>query len=106
MVLAALAVATAAVGSSIIETRVQFSAAHVIVLAAAAMVTPVAAGLVGLAMPIWADRRLPPRIRIFNAGMWSLLASAGAFAYRMVGGATEIESLRASGPLLLRVGYP
>ncbi len=106
LALSGLAAAAWRVGTNELESRVQFAAGHIAVLAAVSMLTPAAAGVVGLSMTVAARGPVPLRARLFNLGMWTAVATAGGITYQLVGGVNSSASLRSSGPLLMHVGVP
>jgi HD-GYP domain-containing protein (c-di-GMP phosphodiesterase class II) len=106
LVLAVLALASWRFSISNIESRVQFSVGHIVVLSAVAMLAPAGAGIVGLCLTLLSKGPLLVRSRVFNAGMWTAVATAGGLAYRAVGGHSDVTDLPGLGPLLLHVGLP
>ncbi len=104
--LTALSAAISWVGNSTIEGRVQFAPGHLIVLAAAAILGPVGAMVVGTAEALGVRRQPRPRVRMVNTGMWASVAVASGLVYEVTGGARTIATIIGPGPLLLRVGLP
>lgn len=88
-----------------VADRVRISFISIILVAAAAIVGPVGAGLVGaIAMSVKPGRsRLIARL--FNIAMMSSLGSVGGLIYMAVGGDTEFSSASPS-HVLLQVGAP
>jgi HD-GYP domain-containing protein (c-di-GMP phosphodiesterase class II) len=105
-VLSVLAVVAWRVGTSTIESRVQIAVGHIAVLAAAAMLHPAGAGLVGLSMTLAARGPIPLRARVFNVGMWTLVSTVSAVVFQTVGGTADIAGVTEAAPLLLHVGIP
>ena len=105
-VLSLLAAAAWRVGTNDLESRVQFAAGHIAVLAAVAMLDPASAGVVGLSMTVAARGPVPLRARVFNLGMWTAVATAGGISYQLTGGVNSSTSSDGTGHLMMHVGLP
>jgi hypothetical protein len=87
--------------------KIQFSFTSIILLASAAIVGPVGAGIVGAAATVIETKSDEPFIvRLFNVSMVSCVGSAGGLAYFLAGGSFDIGSLEGVGAILISVGLP
>jgi len=88
------------------DGRLRFTADNVFVLVAIAIVGPLGAGLVGLAMAGLERRRIPLHKRMFNAAMSSSAALAGGISYELAGAPLNMADLDGAAQLALHVGLP
>lgn len=84
--------------------EVSLSFTNVVIVAAAPLVGPAGAGVIGLAIQFAAYDELPIS-RFFNAGMTSAIASLGGLAYVLVGGQVNVARASAA-TLIVSVGIP
>lgn len=91
-----------------VDTRIQLSYISIVLLAAAAMLGPAGAGLVGL---VAAGIRVPGswvtwRGRLFNMSMLSTVGLLSGFVYHAVGGVSETAGLQGPRAVVTEVGIP
>ncbi|HYN29775.1 MAG TPA: HD domain-containing phosphohydrolase [Dermatophilaceae bacterium] len=106
LVLTGVGVAAVRFGSNKVDDSVQFAASNIILLTAVAMLAPVGAGVVGLAIAAFRLGPLSVRGRAFNMAMFMLLGLLGGLVYDVAGGLHDIADLTGVGPLLRHVGLP
>jgi putative nucleotidyltransferase with HDIG domain len=85
---------------------VQFSFISIILLAAAVIVGPVGAGIVGMVSTLVQLGKAKFIVRLFNVAMFTCMATIGALAYTFSRGAQFAQHQSGAGDLLLRVGLP
>jgi putative nucleotidyltransferase with HDIG domain len=105
-VLTLLGVASWMLRETDVGARVQFSFASIIMLAAAVIVGPVGAGIVGLAATLVQLGHEKFIVRLFNVAMFTCISTIGALVYLVVGGIPRAEGLTDTSTLLLSVGLP
>lgn len=89
-----------------VGSRIGFSFLSIILLAAAVIVGPLGAMVVG-AVSVAIDRRQRSWYQgLFNMAMSALVGASGAFAYLWAGGSTDIGGIRGVGPMTFEVGLP
>lgn len=94
------------VGDILVESHVSLSLLGVVLLASAVILGPVGAGVFGLAMAALTRQRIPASARLFNMAMVGLIGVAGALAYLLAGGRSDITDVVGPGPLLREVAVP
>ena len=106
LVLGALGAAGALVRETYVGARVRLSFISIILVAAAVIVGPLGAGVVGaMAMIVKLDGS-PVVVRTFNVSMMSTVGSAGGLVYLLAGGREVLTEGMARGDILLGVGAP
>jgi hypothetical protein len=106
VVLAVLAAAGALVRETYVGSRVRLSFISIILAAAAVIVGPLGAGIVGaVAMTVKLDGS-PLVVRTFNVSMMSSVGSAGGLVYLLAGGRELITSDMSAGGIVVGVGLP
>jgi HD-GYP domain-containing protein (c-di-GMP phosphodiesterase class II) len=89
-----------------VGSRIGFSFLSIILLAAAVIVGPLGAMVVG-AVSVAIDRRQGNWYQgLFNMAMSALVGASGAFAYLWAGGSTDIGGVSGVGPMTFEVGLP
>lgn len=89
-----------------VGSRIGFSFLSIILLAAAVIVGPLGAMVVG-AVSVAIDRRQGNWYQgLFNMAMSALVGASGAFAYLWAGGSTDIGAVSGVGPMTFEVGLP
>jgi HD-GYP domain-containing protein (c-di-GMP phosphodiesterase class II) len=86
--------------------RVQFSFTSIILLAAAVMVGPLGAGLVGAVSTVVQPGRVALIVRLFNTALGSVIGSVGGFVYLAAGGASALSTVHGAWGLVVSVGLP
>lgn len=105
-VLGALGAAGALVRETYVGARVRLSFISIILVAAAVIVGPLGAGVVGaIAMSVKLDGS-PIIVRTFNMAMMSSVGSAGGLVYLLAGGREVLTRGMQRGDILLGVGVP
>jgi HD-GYP domain-containing protein (c-di-GMP phosphodiesterase class II) len=90
-----------------VTRRVDISFTSIVLVAAAVIVGPVGAGLIGaVAAASQSGRAAPPLVRLFNIGMVSCLGSISGLAYPLVGGELHLERLVGPTEYMIHVGFP
>ena len=89
-----------------VGARVQLSFISIILLAAAVIVGPVGAGLVGALATVLKFDRAKLIVRVFNVAMFSSVGSIGGLVYLWVGGTEQIPTNAGTVDILLGVGVP
>lgn len=106
LVLGALGAAGALVRETYVGARVRLSFISIILVAAAVIVGPLGAGVVGaMAMVVKLDGS-PLVVRTFNVSMMSSVGSAGGLVYILAGGREVLSDGMTRGDILLGVGVP
>ena len=105
-ILAVLGIASWTLRETSVGQRVQISFTSIVMLAAAVLVGPVGAGIVGIVSTLVALGPDKPIVRVFNIGMFGWMATVGAVVYRLAGGAPHADGVAGAAQLLLRVGLP
>jgi HD-GYP domain-containing protein (c-di-GMP phosphodiesterase class II) len=89
-----------------VTRRVDISFTSIVLVAAAVLVGPVGAGLIGAVAAATQSGRAAPLVRIFNIAMVSCLGSISGLAYLLVGGETAVGSLAGAREYMAQVGFP
>lgn len=89
-----------------VGSLIGFSFLSIVLLASAAIVGPFGAWVIGLVAFGVDVRRTRWVERVFNMAMCSIIGAAGAWAYVLAGGATQIDQLRGAAALAVGVGLP
>ena len=105
-VLAGMGVASWLLRETDVGARVQFSFISVILLAAAVIVGPVGAAIVGALATVVQFNREPTIVRIFNVLLFSSMGSLGGLFYLWVGGTPDLEATVSPTGILVGVGLP
>lgn len=106
VVLVALSAASWVLKDNDVGHRVQISLLSVILLAAAVIVGPVGAGLVGALATAIEVKHTPVTVRLFNMAMISSIGSVGGLAYLLAGGSESVSHLSGPAPIIIGVGVP
>jgi HD-GYP domain-containing protein (c-di-GMP phosphodiesterase class II) len=106
IVLSALGIASWMLRETDVGARVQFSFTSIIMLAAAVIVGPVGAGIVGMVSTLVQLGHEKFIVRLFNVAMFTCMATVGALVYLAVGGVAYAKHVTGAGSLLLDVGLP
>lgn len=105
-VLSAMGIASWLLRETDVGARVQFSFISVILLAAAVIVGPVGAAIVGALATVVQFNPEPTIVRIFNILLFSSMGSLGGLCYLWVGGIESLGSNTSPTAILLGVGLP
>jgi putative nucleotidyltransferase with HDIG domain len=89
-----------------VGARVQLSFTSIIMLAAAVIVGPVGAGIVGAVSTVIHLGNEKITVRLFNVGMFTCIATLGALVYTWTGGVAHAQGVTGAADLLVRVGVP
>ncbi len=89
-----------------VGSRISFSFLSIILLAAAPIVGPVGAMIVGVVSVAFDLRHESWFQGLFNMAMCGLIGAVGAFAYRWAGGSMDLTAVRGVVPMSLEVGLP
>jgi HD-GYP domain-containing protein (c-di-GMP phosphodiesterase class II) len=106
VVLSALGIPSWVLRDTDVGGRVQLSLVSVILLAAAVLVGPCGAGIVGAVSTLVHPGRERLIVRAFNVGMFSCVATVGALVYIWTGGVAHADGVTGAAGLLLQVGVP
>jgi HD-GYP domain-containing protein (c-di-GMP phosphodiesterase class II) len=106
VVLTAMGILSWVLRQADVNPRVNISFVNIILLAAAVIVGPLGAAIVGLIASAVQGERAPAVVRVFNISLASVLGSVGGFVYLLAGGARDVGQLHGATPLLLEVGVP
>ena len=104
IVLASLGVTSWVLRETNVGSRVQLSFISIVLLAAAVIVGPVGAALVGAAGPLFERQRFI--VRVFNVSLFSAMGSVGGLVYAMVGGIQAFQGSESATAILVSVGLP
>ena len=105
-VLLALGIASWMLRETDVGGRVQLSLISIVMLAAAVLVGPFGAGIVGAVSPLVHLGNVKFTVRAFNVGMFSCVATVGALVYVWTGGVAHAAGVTGASGLLLHVGVP
>ena len=103
-VLAGLGVTSWVLRETDVGSRVQLSFISIVLLAAAVIVGPVGAAIVGAAGPLFERQRF--MVRLFNVSVFSAMGSLGGLVYVVTGGIQEFHGSESAAKILLGVGIP
>jgi hypothetical protein len=106
LVLCAMGVLGASSQELNVGGSIGFSFTSIILLAAAAILGPFGAAVVGAVTQLLVVNRYRVQARVFNSGMTAAIGATGGFVYLMAGGATNVTDVSGAWPLLLQVGAP
>ncbi|HEV7196236.1 MAG TPA: HD-GYP domain-containing protein [Pedococcus sp.] len=105
-VLSLLGIASWMLRETDVGSRVQLSFTSIIMLAAAVVVGPFGAGIVGAVSTLVTLGHEKITVRMFNVGMFTSIATMGALVYSWTRGVPYAAGVTGAGDLLLRVGGP
>lgn len=105
-VLTALAAGGVLLRETELISKVRISFLSIILVAAAVIVGPVGAGIVGAVAMIFKFDRSPAVANAFNVAMMSGLGVAGGLVYLLVGGRDVLSPQMSAGEVLVFVGLP
>lgn len=106
VILAVLAMLSWILRERDVGSGVNFSFTSIVLVAAAAIVTPLGAAVVGLSASLVQRRGQPLMGRVFNAAMITILGGVGGLTYRAAGGAVDIAALGSPADIMVQVGLP
>ncbi len=86
--------------------RVSLSFTGIVMLAAMALVGPGGAGVVGTIVGPLEQSRAPLRARVFNTGMYQIMAVVGGYAFIAAGGELGGEGVKGTWQVVRHVGIP
>lgn len=92
-------------GSVEVAGGVHLSFASIVLLAAVALVGPAGAGIIGIILGSTEQGRIPPQVRVFNAGVTASVGVVSGAAYIAAGGAPGAEPMGTWGVVHL-IGLP
>lgn len=104
--LSALGVISFSLKEPDVGSRISFSFLSIVLLASASILGPFGAWIVGSVAVLVARDKMRWDQRLFNVAMMSLIGTAGAWAYVLAHGASNLEHLRDPGALVVGVGLP
>jgi hypothetical protein len=105
----ALAVLSAiiwSVGENLVESQVGITLLGILLLAAAVVVGPLGAGLVGVLVAGVSRVRTPWSARVFNMAVSGLLGVVAGVVYSAAGGSSQAAALRGLGPVTAELAIP
>ena len=105
-VLGLLAALSWFLGSNDVQARVYLSFSSIIVLAAAAMLGPVSAAVVGALLAGLQRERVPMQARVFNITMSSTLGLVSGITYILVGGSPSLGRDQGTGAVMREIFFP
>ena len=106
LVLGGLGIASWLLREANVGERVTLSFISIILLAAAVIVGPVGAAVVGAVATLVQKERQPAIVRLFNVALFSSMGSLGGLAYHWCGGLSAFTGGESPTVILLRVGLP
>jgi len=102
----ALGIASWLLRETNVGARVQLSFISIITLAAAVIVGPVGAGIVGITATLIQFDRERVVVRVFNVGLFTCMATMTALVYLWAGGVVGAAGVEGPLPLIRHVGIP
>jgi putative nucleotidyltransferase with HDIG domain len=106
IVLAGMGITSWLLRETDVGSRVQFSFVSIILLAAAVIVGPVGAAIVGALATVVQLNTEPVIVRVFNVLLFSSMGSLGGLSYLWVGGIDALDMSGSAARILLGVGLP
>lgn len=103
-VLAGLGVTSWVLRERNVGSRVQLSFISIVLLAAAVIVGPLGAAVVGAAGPLFERQRFI--VRVFNVSLFSAMGSVGGLVYAEAGGLQAFRGSESAATILVSVGIP